>query len=185
MFDVYVKETHPDMASQPESFEERIQLYEEYQNEYNMTIPALIDDMQNTWKELYMPGPTSCTLIDIRGIVVYTIQFIMSGGYDGIDNEIAKLLSSMEDYTSVSYNDMNSTSAAFSIKQSNTGTFSVLIPEEGTHCVEIYNMRGTRILSKNGYGTAVYDFKEPISAGKYLIRIMTDKQTVVKPVIIR
>lgn len=187
MFEVYVKETHPDMHpdGQAESFEERIEMYEEYRAKYNMTVPALIDDMQNTWKELYLPGPTSCTLIDIRGIVVYTIQFIMGSGYSGIEKEIEKLLSSMEDYTSVSHNAINTTPAAFSIRQLNSNTFSVFIPNEGFHSVEVFNMRGTRILSMDGYGTTAYDFKEPISAGKYLIRIMTDKQTIVKPMIMR
>ncbi len=71
MFDVYVKETHPNAQTpQPRTFEERIELYEQYQAEYNMTIPVLIDDMENSWKKVYLPGPTGCVLINIKGVVI-------------------------------------------------------------------------------------------------------------------
>lgn len=187
MYDVYVKETHPDMHpdGQPETFEERIEMYEYYKEEHNITIPVLIDDMQNTWKKLYLPGPTGCILIDIRGIVVYTIQFIMSGNsYSTIDNEIGKLLKATEDYTSIPYENNAPDISSYSITQLNKGTFSIGLPAEESYSVEIFNLQGARLLSRSSCGTGIFNLNDFFSAGKYFIRINTKDQAIVKPLII-
>ncbi len=185
MFDVYVKETHPDMNFQPKTFEERIELYREYQQEYDMTIPTLIDNMKNEWLELYKPGPTGCILIDKRGIVIYTIQFVMSANsYSTIDNEVSKLLGTNDQNFIVSDKNINTFNNSFSINQSNNGRFSVIIPSKGSQSVEIFNVRGAQIFSASGFGSTEYHINKFISAGKYLFRIITDNQTIVKPVIL-
>ncbi len=186
MFDVYVKETHPnDKTPQPRTFEERIALYEQYQSEYSMTIPALIDDMENSWKKKYLPGPTGCILINIKGIVVYTIQFIMGNSYGEIEAEADKLLKDTEDnFTLIDYSKSVAAHSSFMVKQFPSGCFSVNVPAEGSHRVELFNLHGSRILSRSGFGKATYDFNNRFSAGKYMIRINTQKQISVKPIVI-
>jgi len=185
MFDVYVKETHPDMNFQPKTFEERIQLYEEYQQEYGMTIPALIDNMKNEWLNLYKPGPTGCILIDKRGIVIYTIQFVMSAGsYSTIDNEVSKLLDAIDQNTAIQNNDLTTAGNSFSITQSTGGGLSIVIPNTGSNSVEVFSVRGSQIFSGNGIGSTTYTINEPMTPGKYLFRIKSDHKTIIKPMII-
>ena len=185
MFDVYVKETHPDMNFQPKTFEERVQLYEDYQQEYNMTIPALIDNMKNEWLNLYKPGPTGCILIDKRGIVIYTIQFVMSANsYSTIDNEVTKLLDAIDQNTLAQNNDNNTTDNSFSISQSTGGRLSIVIPNAGLNSVEVFSVRGSQIFSGQGSGSSTYTINEPMTPGKYLFRIKSDNQIIVKPMII-
>lgn len=183
---MYVKETHPNKnLPQPSTFEERIELYEEYKGKYNITIPALIDRMDNRWKELYDPGPTSCTLVDIRGIVVYTVQFIMFSGYSTIEKEINKLLKVTEEQlTSINYNQQGNTTALFSIERVSPDCFSIIISSEGRHEVDIFNMQGMNIFSRKGYGSTEFPFNTPVSTGKYLFKITAGNETVIKPVII-
>lgn len=185
MFDVYVKETHPDMNFQPNTFEQRLQLYEDYQQEYDMTIPALIDNMKNEWLNLYKPGPTGCVLIDKRGIVIFTIQFVMSASsYSTIDSEVSKLLDAIDQNTLIQNNDMNTAGNSFSITQSNSGRFSIVIPNTGSHSVEVFSVRGSRIFSSRGFGSTTYTINKPISPGEYLFRIKSDNQIIVKPMIL-
>jgi hypothetical protein len=185
MFDVYVKETHPGMNFQPRTFEERIQLYKEYQQEYGMTIPTLVDNMKNEWLELYAPGPTGCILIDKRGIVVYTIQFVMSGNsYNTIDNEVSKLLGLIDQYSFIPDKNSNTLENSFSINQSTSGRISVIIPSGEPQTVEIFNMRGTQIFSGSGFGSTEYHINKFMSAGKYVFRIITGNRTIIKPVIL-
>ncbi len=186
MFDVYVKETHPNAQTpQPTTFAERIKLYEKYQGEYNMTIPALIDDMENSWKKVYLPGPTGCVLINIKGIVVYTIQFIMSNKYSTIESQADKLLNEMENnLTLIDYSNGTAAHSSFTVKQFPSGVFSIGVPSEGSHSIEIFNLQGSSVISRRGYGNATYNFNSTVSAGKYLIRLDTQKQTVVKPIVI-
>ncbi len=185
MFDVYVKETHPDMNFQPKTFEQRLQLYEEYQQEYGMTIPTLIDNMKNEWLNLYKPGPTGCVLIDKRGIVIFTIQFVMSANsYSTIDNEVSKLLNAIDQNTLTQNNDSNTPGNSFSISQSNSGRFSVITPTMEPHSVEVFSVRGARIFSSKGFGSTTYTINEPFSTGKYLFRIKSNNQVIVKPMIL-
>ena len=185
MFDVYVKETHPDMNFQPKTFEERLQLYEEYQQEYGMTIPTLIDNMKNEWLNLYKPGPTGCILIDKRGIVIYTIQFVMSANsYSTIDNEVTKLLDAIDQNTIIQDNDMNTAGNSFSITQSTSGRLSIVFPNTGSNSVEVFSVRGSQIYSGKGSGSTTYTINEPITPGKYLFRVKSDNKTFVKPTIL-
>ncbi len=184
MFDVYVKETHPNSTTpQPKTFEERIAFYEKYASKYNMTIPALIDQMDNRWKNLYDPGPTSCTLIDIRGIVVYTHQFIMSGGYSTIESKTDALLSKTEEQlTLISHTQQSAEASPFLVKRISSDRYSIVISSPGPHDVSVFNLQGVSVFSRKGYGGTEFPFNTPVSAGKYLIRVKTEDKTVIRPI---
>lgn len=171
------------MNFQPATFEERLQLYREYQQEYNMTVPTLVDNMKNEWLELYNPGPTGCILIDKRGIVVYTIQFVMSGNsYNTIDNEVSKLLGTIDQYTHIPDQITEFAGKSFSISQAQSGRISIIIPSSGSQSVDIFNMRGKRVFSGSGFGSTEYHINKFISVGKYVLRIFSDNQTLIQPV---
>ncbi len=177
MFDVYVKETHPDMNFQPSTFEQRIELYREYQNKYDMTIPVLIDNMKNEWLNLYKPGPTGCVLIDKRGIVVYTIQFVMSANsYNTIDREVAKLVNEYEPYSYTNGSDYTPASEPLVVTRLNNSIISVAFPSNQVGSMKVYSILGRLVATQQGQGTMLFTPQPVLSKGRFLLKISTSNQ---------
>lgn len=189
MFDVYIKEAHPDMnpinpGQQPTKFEERLALYEYYVKDKKMTLPGLVDSMDNKMKgEFWESRATSCYLIGIDGKIKYVINFITQpSSYPQIDTEVKKALDEIQ----TGLLPDNKLIKKIPLKQLyySNGKLSTIIPDEGKHRFDVITSNGRYVISHTGYGARTYTIFESIASGLYLIRISTDKQTLIKPVII-
>lgn len=95
-WDVYIWEAHPgDPNPNPTTFAQRIDNYEDYKNEKNMTMPCLIDSIgcpfadDNFWNS----QPTTFYLIGVDKTIVGVYDFMLSTGYyPRIDDDIAEAL---------------------------------------------------------------------------------------------
>ena len=70
------------------------------------------------------------------------------------------------------------------ICQMRYGTLSINMPNNENYTLEVLNPLGKNVLSKIGSGTKEYRFGASVAPGTYLFRIVTDKQALVKPLII-
>ncbi|MFC1476765.1 Ig-like domain-containing protein [Fibrobacterota bacterium] len=102
-WDVYIWEAHPgDPNPKPTTFAQRIDNYEDYMNQKNMTMPCLIDSIgcpfadDNFWNS----QPTTFYLIGVDKKIVSVYDFMLSTGYyPRIDDDIAEALQDVTEDT--------------------------------------------------------------------------------------
>jgi hypothetical protein len=84
IFIIYILEAHPEdgwkipvnekegiRVSQPKTYEERVKVAGECIKDLKLTIPCLVDDLQNTAQKAYAGWPDRCYVIDSDGKVAY------------------------------------------------------------------------------------------------------------------
>jgi hypothetical protein len=58
-------------VNQPKSYEERVQVAGECLKDLKLSIPCLVDDMENTAQKAYAGWPDRIYVIDERGTIAY------------------------------------------------------------------------------------------------------------------
>lgn len=197
MYDVYQWEAHPNsnfVASA--TLEQKIGYYEAYRDQYNMTLPCLIDDDDQSFGKLYetyspennkLREYTAIWVIDFEGIVIYKSAWISPGvwskdgrdPYPPLDDLLEDLLATKIDYDNIKVIN-NQNVSCFSTH----GAVYLQLPEYIQYSLGVYNLEGKCIVTSAGRGSSVFNVGDRLSSGKYVIRINTEKNNYTSPLII-
>ncbi len=201
MFDVYVFEAHPQTSMEGLNFrdikaartmDEKIKNYELYINDHKgygeckVTIPGLLDNMNETWRKNRTYGSyyTSIWVINKQGKFEYTVYFAhptYPAGDRNCYKHLEPCLDTLASQTPIvqDFKNMKIASTISYTKEQNK--ISLVIPDEGRHEIQLISLQGKQYYIQRGVGSQQYTIPKPLSAGKYLLRVITDKQSVTIP----
>jgi hypothetical protein len=190
MFDVYIQEAHPDQNpygyGEPKTFDERIKLLERYRNDKKMTVPILVDNMQDSWKALYTSRPTSCILIDIDGKVVYTIDFILANNqYPNIDKAVGDLLAKTNCNVPTLLPVIKPKTHHNPIITLTKNSVYFQIPENKPYTVALFSVMGQCLFLRETATAGTFTARQRLPAGSYIAKIRNEQQTWMRAVTVK
>ena len=187
--------------TKPDGLQHRLIHYECYKEEYpDVTMPCLIDDgpdgnypvnntgclVSNKFKAKY----TSVVTIGLDGKCIYAShwppgpggtaeQAVQWVGYtfddldELLDEQLPTPIIPVEEF---------STAPQKFIRINANGTISLNMPEQIRYSVDIFDMIGKCISTKQGRGSARYNLSGKVASGVYIVRLNTDEGTYISPV---
>lgn len=197
MYDVYQWEAHPNTQFvESATLEQKIGYYEAYRDKYNMTLPCLIDDDNQSFAKLYETySPqdntkreyTAIWVIDYDGIVIYKSAWISPGvwskngvdPYPPLDSLLAILLA-----TEINFDKMGIVTSRNLSCFSTNGVVYLQLPQYIQYSLGIYNLEGKCIITNAGRGSSTFNVGDWLSSGKYIIRVNTEKNNYTSSLII-
>ncbi len=190
MYDIYQWEAHGNNQYVDDAtLAQKIEYYKDYQKKFDMSMPALIDDDNQSWAKLYetyCPEDnkkreyTAIYAIDFEGIVAFKSAWISPGvwsnqgkkPYPMLDEALEELLATAIDFSKMKIiNDQK----AFCFFRNNT-----VFMELGDlvhYSLGVFDLKGKCLVSDGGIGNSVYTLDNRLSSGSYIIRIVTGKNT--------
>lgn len=198
MYDVYQWEAHGNSKYVSDAtLAQKITYYEDYQKKFNMSMPGLIDDDDQSWGKLY---ETYCPennkkreysavfVIGFEGIVRFKSGFISPGvwsnqgkdPYPLLDEALEELLASVHiDFDQIE-NVKNQNVSCFS----SNGAVHLQLPHYIQYSLGIYNLDGKCIVTRAGTGSSVFNAHDNLSSGTYILRFHTGENKFITPLII-
>ncbi len=198
MYDIYQWEAHGNSQYVSDAtLAQKISYYEDYQKKFDVTMPGLIDDDDQSWAKLYetyCPEDnkkreyTAIYAIDFDGIVAFKSAWISPGvwsnggmkPYPLLDAALEELLAN----TGIDFDQIEN------VKNQNVSCFStngavyLQLPRFLHYSLGIYNLDGKCIVTRTGSGSSVFNAGDKLSSGTYVIRLHAGKNKYTSPFII-